>query len=193
MKTISSNLASKPFLNRRVPLLICAVLAALALLATVTNLALFVIRGKEYRELKAEGKAQQTRVKELEEALRADQVRLEGKEAAQYWEEARFAETLFVRKRFSWTMLLNRLESVKPFGVSFSEISPRMDDAGAVELRLRGSATQREEMLKLEQNLLGDAHFMDPKLTDEKPAQGGSPLTEFQITVTYLAAAGGSR
>lgn len=186
MKPVTMNLAQQPFLNRRVPLLVGGALLGLALAATAVNVALFFLRGREYRALQVEQKSQQARVIELESALATDRARLEGSEASRYAEEARFVETLFARKRFSWTGMLNHLESVKPFGVMFSEVGPKVDDSGTVELRLRGSANHREEMLKLEQNLLQDPHFRDPQLTDEKPAQGGGPLTEFQLTVTYL-------
>jgi len=185
VRRIDSNLASEPFLNRRIPLLVAGVLAALALAATALNLVLFVVRGGEYRSHHAKRGEQQTRLGELEKELAQAKKLLEGKEVDQYAAEAGFVADLMERRRFSWTLFLDRVEDVKPYGVMVTDLTPSPTRDGGVEVRIRGVANVREEILKLEQNLLDCPYFRNPKLESEERDRNG-PLTKFALSAEYL-------
>lgn len=191
VRRLTNNLAAEPFLNRRVPVAVALALAGLAVAATAANLLLFVVRGGEYRQYRAERAAQQERMAQLAQELK-DQARvLEGREVSDYVAGARFAQALLEEKRFSWNRFLEDLEDAKPFGVMYSDIAPRGTSDGTLEVRLRGAANSREEVLALEQNLLESPAFRSPQLDSEEKDQGGT-LTRFSITVRYAGPSAGA-
>jgi len=185
VRRIESNLATEPFLNRRIPLLIAGVLAALAMVATVLNLVLFLVRGGEYRNHKATRAQQQERLVEVDKQLAQAKKLLEGREVDQYAAEAEFAAELIERRQFSWTQFLDRVEAVKPFGVMVNDLDPSVNTDGGIEVRLRGSANAREELLKLEKNLLDCPYFKNPLLESED-RDGNTPLIKFSVRAEYL-------
>ena len=77
------------------------------------------------------------------------------------------------------------LERVKPFGVLMEGVTPTLGRDGLVLVTLRGKANQRSELLKFEQNLMGDASFRGFELQNEQKEQG-SPFIVFNITVNYI-------
>lgn len=191
VRRLSNNLAGEPFLNRRIPVVVAGALVCLALGATVANLLLFVLRGGEYRQYRAERAAQQERLKALAEQLRDQRRLLEGREVEDYVQMALLLQPILQSKRFSWNVFLEHLEAVKPYGVLFTDVSPRARKEGGLEVRLRGSANDRQEVLTLERNLLASPAFQSPQL-EQEGQEGTSPLFQFTLTVVYTGSPGGA-
>lgn len=185
MRRIESNLASQPFLNRRVPVAVATSLVGLALLGTALNIGLFVLRGGEYRRHQAQRKAQQERLKSLERDLERENRLLEGREVDEYASESAFILGVLERRRFAWTTLLDHLEDEKPFGVMLNDLAMVETPGGRISIKIRGTANARGEMLKLEDNLLRSPRFEDPRLESEE-RDPANPWTRFSLSVEYL-------
>ncbi len=190
MRRITANVASEPFLNRKVPLAVAGSLAGLALLATALNLTIFLVRGGQYRAHRATLRGQQEKLQTLNRRLSDQKKLLEGPEVERYASEAGFIRWVLDGKRFSWTVFLDEVEKVKPYGVMVTDLSPRLDPEGRVLVSLRGVANPRDEVLKFENNLFASHCFRGAELTSENKDSTNAAWTRFDLTFEYLPPGG---
>lgn len=186
MSRLSANVATAPFINRRVPLAVAGGLGALALLATGLNLTLFVLRGGQYRAQRAVLQGQERKLQELNRQLAAQKKLLEGPEVGLYAAEASFMRGVLDGKRFSWTGFLEHVEGVKPYGVMVVDLTPRADTDGRIMVTLRGVASPRAEILKFEDNLFRSPNFKGAELASEEKDSTNTAWTHFQLTFEYM-------
>ena len=185
MKRLNVNAAGTPFVNRVVPVTAMAGLGALALVLTIVNLTSFIVLGADFRSQRSELREKEKRLQLLKKDMEEKQKQLESSSVASLAGEAQFVSGVLDLKRFSWTRFFEDLERVKPFGVLMEGVTPTLGRDGLVLVTLRGKANQRSELLKFEQNLMGDASFRGFELQNEQKEQG-SPFIVFNITVNYI-------
>lgn len=192
------NLARAPFENLRPLTRVSALLAALALVATVWNAATWARTGAigaekaaELDRLNRETAEANARIATLEEDLRAADLEAEN-------ERAEFLNERIAERAFSWNLLLDRLVEAMPAGVRLRQLSPANDPQRArrarnaprpsgpetVTLRVSGEAEDDEALLGLIDNLFADRHFRAPDLASELTREDG--LLQFELEVRYL-------
>ena len=98
--------------------------------------------------------------------------------------EARYVNTQIAERAFSWSELLDQLETVLPRSVRVTSLSPSFDKTGAVHLVLTCSSKAPEGLVDTINGLNRAPRFSKPfpsmTATDEKGE------TRFAITVDYL-------
>ncbi len=192
MKRLTINLASDPFVNRVFPMTAVGVVVGLAVALTLFNLVSFILLGRTYRKEKAELSRQEQRLTVLKTDIAQKRKVLESGGITRFAREADFVDSLLKAKRFSWTLFLTDLERIKPYGAMFTSIAPNFTKEGTIDVRLRGVANPRDQLLKLEENLFKDEAFTNSKLQSEK-REKSNPWTTFQITFEYLPEVGHER
>jgi type IV pilus assembly protein PilN len=163
---ISINLATRPFVELR-PLFarLRLVMAGLAVLAVGLGIALHSmnknaeIAAAQMRDLKV-----QTSVVENERT--ANEARMRQPQNAAVLARAKFLNSLFASKSFSWTSVMMDLETVLPAGVQVTSIEPVMLAEGGVNIRLRVSGP-RELQVDLVRNLERSHRFLGPHVSNE--------------------------
>lgn len=163
---ISINLATRPFVELR-PLFarLRLGMAGLAVLAVGLGIGLHVmnknaaVESATMRDLKV-----QTAVVENERA--ANEARMRQPQNAAVLERAKFLNSLFASKSFSWTSVMMDLETVLPAGVQVTSIDPVMLAEGGVNIRLRVSGP-RELQVDLVRNLERSRRFLNPHVSNE--------------------------
>jgi len=185
MKRLNINAAETPFVNRVVPVTAVVGLGALALILTVVNLTSFVLLGSDFRSQRSELRGKEQRLQFLKKDITEKEKVLESSSVASFAGEAQFVSGVLELKRFSWTQFFEDLERVKAFGVQLETVTPSFGQGRSVLVSLRGKANQRGELLKFEQNLMGDPSFCGLRLQNESKEQG-SPFVNFNITVEYV-------
>jgi len=163
---ISINLATRPFVELR-PLFarLRLVMAGLAVLAVALGITLHSMSKKaevaaaQMRDLKV-----QTSV--VENNRTANEARMRQPQNAAVLARAKFLNSLFATKSFSWTSVMMDLETVLPAGVQVTSIEPVMLAEGGVNIRLRVSGP-RELQVDLVRNLERSHRFLDPHVSNE--------------------------
>jgi Tfp pilus assembly protein PilN len=170
------NLASQPFRNERLPVLLLGV-AAIAVLALTLQHALIL---SELLPAKTSGVRKEAAALDAESArLRAEARSLRAPRA----EPAGMAEwglikDLVDRRAFSWTLLFAHLESVLPYGVRLISIAPSVRK-GEVLLDVAAEARRPEDAREFVRRLEGREEFDDVYLREEGDAG------EVRFTMNY--------
>ncbi len=185
VKRLRGNLATEPFINRRIPVSVVSSLLGLALLATVANVVLFAVRGGRYRSQRQTLAEQNAKLEKLNRDLAEEKRLLEGPAVAIYASEGGFMEKVLKRKRFDWTALLDSIESVKPYGARLMDVAPQWDEKTGWSLRLRGEANNMDEILKFEGNLFSSPRFKESRLMREGRQPNGATI-QYEISAVYL-------
>lgn len=161
------NLATQPFRNERLPVLLLG-------LATLAVLALTVQHALAVRELLP---ARTSGVRKEAAALDAESARLRAEARslrAPRTEPAGMAEwglikDLVDRRAFSWTLLFAHLESVLPYGVRLVSIGPSVRK-GEVFIDVAAEARRPEDAREFVRRLEGREEFDDVYLREEGDA-----------------------
>jgi Tfp pilus assembly protein PilN len=181
---IRTNLSTRPFYNEpavRFWLLVAA-------LAIVVATALNASAGLRYRrgdnQLAKQADADEARTADLRQQaskLRGsvDPRRIDAAAAA-----ARQANELIDRRTFSWTELLNHLETTLPDEAHIVAIRPKVDRAKGIILTLHILARDVDDVNQFMENLEKTGAFKNPRPTTERFNEQG--LFESQLEAGYI-------
>jgi Tfp pilus assembly protein PilN len=185
---IRTNLSTRPFYNERAVHFYLLVAALVVVAATVFN----VSQARRYRRtdtaLATRADQEEARALELERRsarLRAsvDPRRIDVAAAA-----ARQANELIDRRMFSWTELLNRLESTLPDDAHIVAIRPKVDRTKGIVLTINIVAHEVDDVDQFMERLEKTGAFRNPRPTNERFNDQG--LFEAQLETDYLPASG---
>jgi Tfp pilus assembly protein PilN len=181
---IRTNLSTRPFYNERAVHLWLLLGAVVVAAATVLNVA----TGLRYRQ----GDSESARQADADEAraveLRQQIVKLRGSldprqiDAAS--SAARQANELIDRRTFSWTELLNRLETTLPDEAHIVAVRPKLDRGSGIVLTLNVLARDVDDVNQFMENLEQTGAFKNPRPTTERFNEQG--LFESIIEANYL-------
>lgn len=172
MKTLHLNLASRPYRDYR-PLYAVVVAAALLIaFLMLNNIDTYYRYVRETRVTRneiarIEGQAAQERSRAevaTGEIRKMDLVTL--------GRQSRFVNAQLAERAFSWSELLDRLETVVPRDVRITSIAPSFSENGLVHLSLACEAKTTDGMLATITRFQGNNHFVNPFPTSENRTGG---------------------
>jgi type IV pilus assembly protein PilN len=192
---IAVNLASRPFADLR-PILRRMRIAMSVLIMAAIVLGL-VLRAVNRRAHEADARIQSLD-REIANTLREQQgfVALMARpEDSRIKFETENLNQLFAQKAFSWTLVMEDLETVLPAGVKVTEIEPILAKDGHITLHLRVQGP-RDKGIELVQNMEHSRCFLSPRIVAEStdapagPNQKQEPvssstLTDFDLLAEY--------
>jgi type IV pilus assembly protein PilN len=184
LRTFHLNLATRPYRDYRP---VYAVVVAASLLTAV----LLLQNVDTYYKYTQETRNTRGGIAELErrtadEQRTADQLskRVASVNVKTLNAEARYVNTQIAQRAFSWSELLDQLETVLPRSVRVNTLAPSFDKSGSVRLTLACSTKSADGMIDTINGLNRAARFSRPfptsTLTDERG------VTSFSIGVDYL-------
>lgn len=196
MSRLEMNLARRPFLNARPVARLATVLAVGGALLLGLNLWLYgqfwVGSGEKAR-----------RLAELERSIAAERdaaagltQRIAGLDVARLNTTVAFLNRKIDERRFSWSLLLERLTEVLPADVRLTALGHEGGDERAqptepapagprpVPLKIVGEAKTDEALLELLDRLFAHSAFRDPNL--EREARQEGRWLRFDLLVSYL-------
>jgi Tfp pilus assembly protein PilN len=138
------NLSSRPFLNRRKFFLIVGFLLLLLTLFTGWNIStyrLVLARRAAYDLKRAESRDYLAKLNAEEKNLRQQ---LQKRETADFLEKVEFINSLIDLRTFSWTQLLNDLETLTPANVYIASIRPKIQGREVVVEILANAKTNQD-------------------------------------------------
>lgn len=182
MKPLHLNLASRPFRDFRPVYAVVVVISLLAAFLMLNNIDTY------YRYVRA---TKNTRVKiaqieaQTEQERRRTQVvsnELRTIDVATLDRRSRFINSQLAERAFSWSELLDRLESVLSKEVRITSITPSFRDDGLVHLTLELEAKRADGLIVTLIRFNQDPYFSNPFPAGEQDISGAY---RFQLTVNY--------
>ena len=163
---ISINLATRPFIELR-PLFarLRLAMAALALLAIGLGIGLYFLSARA-RTAEAQMDELKRQTAAFQQERQTNETRMLQPENSTVLDRAKFLNTLFASKSFSWTSVMMDLEQVLPAGVQVTSIDPEVTGEGDVNIHLRVSGP-RDLAVDLMRNLEHSQRFLVPRLANE--------------------------
>lgn len=187
MKPIHLNLASRPYRDYTPVNLVAATMFVLMLVLAWFNIDTYIrynVETKNTRAKIAQLEAQERREKELQQSA---QTRLSSIDVKYLNEQTRFINAKLAERAFSWSALLDELESVLADDVRLLSVSPTFDTKdGTIRLALNFQSKSNDGMITTINRMHRDPQFVNPFPNNETMIEGG--LYSFDLNVIYRPA-----
>ena len=185
MKPIHLNLAARPYRDYRP---VYAVVVALSLLTAF----LMLNNVETYYRYVHETKATRAEIAQVEEQGRLEsqreevsRTRLKSLDLSRLGDQTSFINAKLAERAFSWSRLLDELESVLANDVRVISVSPGFTEEGSIQLELHFEAKSADGMITTINRMNLDPQFADAFPSSEtQDEQGG--LYTFALTTKYL-------
>lgn len=183
MKPIHLNLASRPYRDYRPLYAVVVVMSLLTAFLMLKNI-------DTYYRYKRETKSTAGRIEQVEAAAEQERRReelvrhrLRTLDLERLDQQTRFINTKLEERSFSWSVLLDELESVLADDVRLITVAPAFTEEGYVELALQFHARTSNGMITTINRMNADPQFRSPFPTNESQIEGGYA---FHLDVQYL-------
>lgn len=184
MKPLHLNLAARPYRDYRPVYATVVVLSLLTAFLMLNNVETYYRYVRETKTTRAKiAELEQQVNKEREEEQRARQ-RLQSLDLTRLDQQTKFINTKLAERAFSWSQLLDELESVLADDVRLTNISPRIRTDGVVDLSLTFQAKSNDGMITTINRMNADPQFEDAFPGTESQIEGGGYI--FVLKVLYL-------
>ncbi|MGA7614198.1 MAG: PilN domain-containing protein [Thermoanaerobaculia bacterium] len=188
MKVIHLNLASRPYRDYRpvwAVVAVTGVLCAVLLVYNVQTAYRYLSNTEDTRARIGELQAQTAREQRLARTVAAKTEKFDLRELS---EQSHFINGEIEERAFSWSALLDDLESVLPGDVHLTSLNPTIDPKGGVHLNLTCVAKSSDGMAELLRGLFASPRFENPFPQAEQTRPDGF---NFTMVVDYLPTTGG--
>ena len=184
MRSISINLATRPFYNSTLYLVAYSLSLGVLLVMTTLNVFTFVADRVALGRLDEARTVLQREMADLDRQDARIRRSLKGVRLAQLDLQSQFARDALLQRTFSWTRLFNRLEEVMPAAVKLRSIRPTVYESH-IAVRVNGIAKNAETFTDFEEQLI-----LSPVFSDVYPGselwKGERRGLQFDITFRYL-------
>ena len=184
MKPIHLNLAARPYRDYRPVYAVVVVLSLLTAFLMLNNV-------ETYYRYVHETQATRARIAQVEEQTRVEarheeaaRNRLKGLDLARLDEQTRFINAKLAERAFSWSRLLDELESILADDVRLLSVSPSFADDGRIVLGLSFQAKSADGMITTINRMNADPQFADAFPSTESKDDAG--IYSFNLTAIYL-------
>jgi Tfp pilus assembly protein PilN len=150
---IRTNLSTRPFYNERAVHFWLLIVAAVVVLATVFNVTRVLRYSRSDTELVTKASRDEGRSRDLREQAASLRATVDPKQVEFASSEARQANELIDRRTFSWTELLNRLETTQPDDVRLVAVRPRVEKDGSIVLSINVVSKSVEDVAEFMKSL----------------------------------------
>lgn len=187
MKTITLNLATRPFRNNLAVGSALWAVAAAVVLASVYNGYVYLNYGGRYGDLQREEQQHLQRLAALQAEERKHSKEIQTRDFRRLYGRGQFAGEQILKRSFSWTLLFNKLEEVIPAEVMMTAIHPHIATEGIV-IRVDGVAKNHGALIALEDDLLKSPVFARVYPASERRLNPSRPEISFALNFDYLPA-----
>ena len=170
---LRTNLSTRPFYNERGLHAVLTVIGVLVVALTVFNIPRILVLTREERAFSARSAAAESRAATLRNQAMTVRRGVDPKELEQISAEARQANTLIGRRLFSWTDLLNRLETTLPDDVRITSMHPNIEKAGSVSVMMTVEGRRVEDINTFMERLEATGAFAEVFSREEMTTEQG--------------------
>lgn len=182
MKPIHLNLASRPYRDYRPVYAVVVAMSLLAAFLMLNNVDTYFRYIRETQSTRTKIETVETQARTERERAEIAQRRIKGLDLARLDRQTRFINAKLAERAFSWSALLDELESVVADDVRLVSVAPSFGDNG-INLNMMFQSKSSDGMLTTIRRMQNDPQFADPFPTVESQIEGGY---QFQLTARYL-------
>ena len=157
---LRGNLATRPFYNERIVMLLLALVAAVVLALTVTNVTRLVQLSSRRSALRTQIAADEAAAARIRQTASSVQKGVDRTALAELAGSAREANALIDQRTFSWTTFLTLVESAIPMGVHLTSIAPDFKK-GDIIITMNLVGRQAEDVINFTNALETTGRFYD--------------------------------
>jgi Tfp pilus assembly protein PilN len=170
---LRTNLSTRPFYNERGVHGVLAVTALVVAAFTIFNLTQIVLLTRRQSSLSSQATAAEARAADLRTRAARTRQAVDAKELDAISGAAREANAIIGQRLFSWTDLLNRLETTLPENVRITSLRPSVARDGTITVTMTVAAESVGDIEQFMENLEGTTAFSEVYPLDDEPAEGG--------------------
>lgn len=183
---LRGNLATRPFYNERIVTLLLALVAAIVVALTVTNVTRLLQLSSRRSELRAQIAADESAAARVRQGAAAVQKGVDRSALAVLAGSAHEANLLIDQRTFSWTTLLTLIEGAIPMNVHLTSITPEFKK-GDIIITMMLIGKQVEEVTNFMTALEATGSFYEVNQTVVGATEEG--FDRVTIKAFYLAPA----
>lgn len=183
MKPIHLNLAARPYRDYRPVYAVVVALSLLTAFLMLNNIETYyryIHETKATRAKIAEVEAQGRLEKQKEETAHQ---RVRGLDLAKLDQQTRFINAKLAERAFSWSLLLDELESILADDVRLVSVSPTFTREGPIELSMNFEAKSGDGMLTTINRMNADPQFRNAFPSSETARDDGT--YQFTLSADY--------
>ncbi|HET7434003.1 MAG TPA: hypothetical protein VFN10_04735 [Thermoanaerobaculia bacterium] len=183
MKPLHLNLAARPYRDYRpvyAVVVVMSLLIAFLMLNNVDTYYRYVRDTKETRAKIASIEAQSDRERQRTQVV---QTQLSHFDLSYLDRQTRFVNAKLAERAFSWSELLDQLETVLTNDVRITSISPGFADTGAIQLALQFESRRADGLIQTLDRMNASERFENAFPNSETLHEGG--IYTFGIATTY--------
>ena len=183
MKPLHLNLASRPYRDYRPVYAVVVAMSLLTAFLMLNNVDTYYRYTHETRSTRAKIAAVEAQTQREQQSAQIAKNRLEQVDVARLDAQTRFINAKLAERAFSWSALLDQLESILGNDVRLDSVSPSFTDAGPINLSLQFEAKTADGMIDTINSMHADPRFRNPFPSNESRTPTGY---RFNLTVEYL-------
>ena len=184
MKPIHLNLASRPFRDYRPVYVAVVLLSLLTAFLLLNNVETYYRYSRETQSTRAKIASLEAQVQKERQLQQATEQRVARLNLSRLDAQTRFVNAKLQERAFSWSVLLDELESILADDVRLISISPGFTEEGPVNLALQFESKSGDGLTTTLTRMYSDPQFRDPFPQVESADAAG--VFRFGMTVTYV-------
>ena len=177
---LRTNLSTRPFYNERAIQWLLALAGVGVIALTLFNVGQIMVLSKRHSELSSRATAEETQARQLRSHAESVRQSIDPKQLDAISGAAREANLLIGQRLFSWTDLLNRLESTLPDDVRITAMRPRVEKDGSVTVVIALVGRRVEDIDRFMANLETNGAFVDVYSREETASEDGLRLATIE-------------
>jgi hypothetical protein len=173
---LRTNLSTKPFYNVRAIHSAAALVGLVVIALTLFNVTQIVLLSRQQSDLNSRAEAAEQQARQLRSHAASLRKTIDPKQLEAISGAAREANVLIGQRLFSWTDLLNRLETTLPDDVRITAMRPRVEKDGTVTVVMGVVGKRVEDIDRFMANLEANGAFADVFAREENGTEEGLRL-----------------
>jgi type IV pilus assembly protein PilN len=183
VKPLHLNLATRPYRDYRPVYAVVVVMSLLAAFLMLTNVDTYYRYQRDTRATRTKIATIEAETRQEREREQSTQQRMKGLDLGRLSAQTRFVNAKLAERAFSWSQLLDELESVMPDDVHLTSVTPTFADDGSTQLSLEFLSKSSDGMVRTINKMNGHPQFRNPFPRNQTAIEGGYT---FGLSATYV-------
>lgn len=184
MKPLHLNLASRPYRDYRPVYAAVVVMSLLAAFLMFYNVETYYRYTHDTRNTRAKIAELESQTQQERQREQMVQQRIKGLDLARLGAQTKFVNAKLAERAFSWSTLLDELESVLSDDVRLMSVTPSFSAEGDIKLTLNFVSKSGDGMIRTINRMHADPQFRNPFPNNQAAVDGGGYT--FDLNVQYV-------
>ena len=183
MKPIHLNLAARPYRDYRPVYAVVVVMSLVTAFLLLNNIETYYRYIRETKSTRSEIAKIEGQVQEERRKREAAQQRLATLDLNRLDKQTKFVNARLTERAFSWSTLLDELESILADDVRLQSVSPKFEDNGTIFLTMSFRSKSSDGMITTINRMNGNPRFRNPFPSRESFSEG---TYSFDLVAQYI-------